>query len=812
MLLRDIRHAIVLLCRDRRFAATAVITLALGIGATTAVFSVVYGVLLRPLPYPESDRLVQIFEEHPGAPRPPGEPSLSNTTMYAWQARLRTLEGLAAYYAREFTATFGGEPVRVHGAEASPALFPLLRARAQLGRFYLPGEDAPRANHFVVIGDRLWREQFAARTDVVGRSIALDGELYTIVGVASAGLTFPDASTALWVPYADPTLVDWSVQGGMWLAPTLGRLKPEVTIAAAAAEGTTAARSVQRPPVAALLFGAGGPVEVRVERLVDRLTSGVRPALLLLAASVALVLLIGCANAANLFLSRGISRQRELAVRIALGARVVDVARQLFIESLLVAAAGGAAGLAVAAALMGLLPALAPADFPRLDGIHLDPMTAVFAAAVSIVVAILAGLVPAIRASRAAAAASLRSGDRAAGSDGTQASGLRDALVVIESALATLLIIGAALLGRSVAALLHVDPGYDAANVLVAQVFPAPGSTGEQRTRFANRLVERLRSDPQVVAAGAGNMMPFNDSTWIAGFTLPPSAGGGKPTSVRTLRYVVTPGYAEALRLRLVEGRLLTDDDAEPPSTLKVLVNREFVRAHLTAGPIAGRRFAGGPNKAAEFEIVGVVGDVLKDGLDARPQPEIYSVATDARPIDDEANVVMRMAGDPARGAAILRAAVRETDPRAAIGLLTPLSSRVAASAAQPRFAVAVLGGFAALALALASVGVYGVLSYVVARRKREIGVRAALGARRADLIAMVVREGLSRAAVGTLIGIGAAALLTRLMRALLFGVGPLDAFAYVAAPAILIPVALLACVAPALRAAATDPATILRE
>jgi hypothetical protein len=245
---------------------------------------------------------------------------------------------------------------------------------------------------------------------------------------------------------------------------------------------------------------------------------------------------------------------------------------------------------------------------------------------------------------------------------------------------------------------------------------------------------------------------------------------------------------------------------------MNVLVNREFVRSYLAPGAIAGRRFAGGPNKAAQFEIVGVVGDMLKDGLDARPLPEIYSVATDARPIDDEANVVIRMAGDPARGVAILRAAVRDIDPGAAIGLVTPLSTRVAASAAQPRFAVAVLGGFAALALALASVGVYGVLSYAVTRRKRELGVRAALGARRADLIAMVVHEGLSRAVAGTLIGIAAAALLTRLMRALLFGVGPLDAVAYVAAPAILIPVALLACLAPAFRAASTDPAAILRE
>ena len=813
MFLGDVRHALLAMRREKRFAATALATLALGIGVTGAVFSIVYGVLLRPLPYPDSDRLVRVYEEHPGAPRMSGEPPLTNTTMYAWRARLGTLEGLAAYYAREYTVVFEGEGVRVHGAEASASLFPILRTVAVAGRFFEQDEEPRGRNLVVVISDRLWRDRFARRADTVGRSLLIEGKPHVIIGVAAPELRFPDADTQLWTPYDDPTLSDPSVQGGMWLAPTLGRLVPGASVLQVAAEGTTAARSIPRPAVANILFGAGGPVEVRAERLVDQMTARVRPALMVLAISVVFVLLIGCANVANLFLSRGVSRQRELAVRTALGASRAQLARQLLAESFLFAAGGGVLGLSLAWTLLRFVPFLAPHDFPRLDAVRLDLSTVGFTVAASAVAALTAGLLPALRGARVDVASALHPGDgaQAGGFGNVRAQRARDVLLVAESATATLLLIGAALLARSFVALTSVDAGYEASNVLIARVYPAAGGNSNDNVQFVARLLDRLRAAPGVVAAGAGNMMPFNDSTWLTAFDLPPSAGRGKPAKVRAVSYLVTTGYAEALRLRLREGRMFTDADSRIAGPLKLIVNQEFVRQYLTSEPAAGRTFAGGPYKTSGIEIVGVVNDVLKDGNDAAAQPEIYSVATAARPIGDEINVVMRMDGDPSAGAAVVRSAVGEVSRAAAVGELIPLTARAAAAAAQPRFAMAVLAAFATLALVLASVGLYGMLSYAVVRRRRELGVRAAIGAGRRDLVTLVVSEGLARAVAGIVIGLAVAAFATDWMRSLLFGVTPLDPAAYAAAPALLLPVAFAACLGPAWRAAATDPAVVLR-
>jgi len=319
--LADIRYAIRVLGRDRSFTLAAVLALALGSGMTTAAFSVIYGVLLRPLPYPEADRLVRIYEEHPGAPKPPGDPQMTNTTLTAWTSRVTSLSAIAPYGPIDYTVGLPDGAVRLHGADVGGDIFRILRATPALGRFIDPSENVEGASHVVVLSDRLWRERFGGRADVLGRSISIDGTPHLIIGIAGPGFQFPDENALLWRPYVDPTVKDPTVQGGVWMISALGRLAPGATAAQAAAEGTALARRLPRPPVTRLLLGAGGPIQVRVEGLAAQMTSSVRGILLVVGASVAFVLLLACANVANLFLSRGVARQREFAVRSALGAR-----------------------------------------------------------------------------------------------------------------------------------------------------------------------------------------------------------------------------------------------------------------------------------------------------------------------------------------------------------------------------------------------------------------------------------------------------------------------------------------------------------
>ncbi|HEY2904273.1 MAG TPA: ABC transporter permease [Vicinamibacterales bacterium] len=814
-ILLDARFAVRSLARSRAFTAAVVLTLAAGIGSATAVFSAFDQVLVRPLPYPDSARLVRIWEEHPGAVRIQAEPPLSNRTLYAWRERMQTLEGIAAYGSREYTVGFDDAPTRVKGAEVSASLFSLLRAVPAAGRFFNSGEDAPSNRRFVVLSDRLWRDRFGARADVVGRPLAIDGTSYQIVGVTPAGFRFPDGDAQLWTPFDDPTLTSPNVQGGIWLVFGLGRLKPGVSISQVEQEGTAVARSIPRAPVANLLFGVGGPVQVRAQTLADQLTGGVRPALFALAAAVLFVLLIACANVATLFLARGVARARELALRAAIGASPGRLTQQLFTETAILSVAAGALGLLLAAAIIRVLPALAPRDFPRLDQLHLDGRVALAAAVLTIATALLCGLAPRLRA-RVDLAAPLHGagdGSTAGGFRGARSRRLRDALLVAQSAFAVLLIVGAALVGRSFSRLVHVDGGYDV-NVLSARLYMPAGLAPSRAHQKTIEILERLRADPQVVAAGAGNMMPFDSTTWITGFTLPPDVGGGKAPNVRAINYRVTAGYAEALGLRLHEGRFLTSADAGR-GRVAALVNDEFVRQHLSSGPVAGRQFRGGVGKdqqTAMTEIVGVVGNVLKDGNDARPQPEVYTLGTDDRPLTDEIDVVVRTLGQPGRAAPALREIAHSVGPDIAVAEVVTIADRLSASVARPRFAATAFGGFAGLALALASIGLFGVLSYAVSQRRRELGVRAALGATRHDLMLLLFREGLTLTAAGIAIGLAASTVLLRPMSVLLFGVTPSDPMAFAAGPLVLLPVALAACLGPALGAAGADPTIALRS
>ncbi|HSC27646.1 MAG TPA: ABC transporter permease [Vicinamibacterales bacterium] len=805
---QDVRHAVRLMARYKGFTTAALITLALGIGANTAIFSIVYGVLLRPLPYGNAERMIRVWEEHPGGAAVVRAPLLSNRTFHQWLEARRTIDHLAAFKRSGFTLGGTGEPVRVAAAEVSPALFTMTGAVPAAGRLLVDDDAAEGASQIAVLSYGFWHERFAADPAAVGRALTLDGRSITVVGVAPPGFYFPDREVRMWLPYRVPRVSTDPAQQQIDIFGAIARLRPGATAEQAAAEGTSAARGAgPRGMIADLIFGKGGPVEVRTSRLIDDMTSRVRPALLLLAVGVGFVLLIACANVANLLLSRGVARQRELAVRSAIGAGRRRLAVQLVTETLVLAVAGGALGVLLAWLLIRVLPALAPADFPRIADIHMDGTTLMFGCAASVLAGLLSGVLPGLRASTADLAGLLRSGV----SPGTRTRRLGAGLLLVEAALCVLLLVGSGLLIRSFGRLAGVNPGYDANNVLLARLYFSAGERPAAATlAVIDSLLARLRSAPGVTSAGASNMAPFVRATAVSSFSIPGTGADGQPLMARALNYVVTPGYAEALSLRLVEGRLFEPADFSA-GAMPMLVNEEFARAYLNDGrPVVGRQFPGG-GEAPPREIVGVVGNVLKDGLDSEPQSEIYVLPRGNHRFTSQLSLVVRTAGDPLAVVPVLRSIVRDVDPSAAVDDVAPLATRMSESMGQPRFSAAVLALFAIAALALAATGLYGVLSYQVLQRRREMGVRAALGASRGRLLALVLREGLAVTVAGLVLGLGAAALLTRLMEGLLFGVTPLDAPAFLAAPIVLLAVALLACLLPARRAAGVDPAEALR-
>jgi putative ABC transport system permease protein len=817
-LVQDVCYTIALMRRNRGFTCAALLTLALGIGATTAVFSIVYGVLLRPLPFPAADRIVELSEEHPGAVSPLRGPMLSNLTYYAWARSPRTLDAVAAYRANEWTVELPDGPARLAGLAATPSLFPLLGARPALGRLFQVGEGSKGADAVVVLSDRLWRERFGKDNGVVGRGLVMDGRRYTVVGVATPGFSFPDPDTLLWTPYEvlppDPDAVGGR-RGRVAVVNALGRLKAGLHARQAEAEGTAAARTMTRPMAANLLFGEGGTVVVHVRTLTDQMTARIRPALIVLAAAVAMVLIIACANVGNLLLARGVVRQREFALRVALGAGGARLGRQLLTESLVLSTASGMLGLFLAWALVRAAAFWATSDFPRLSDVRVDSPVLAFAVLASVITAVVSGLAPTLRGAQTVSE-SLHGGDgpSTGGFRSASARRLRDGILAAEAAFAVVLLVGAALLARSFARLTAVDAGYTASNVLAAQVFVPGLDRPEQHRRIGSlvtTLLDRVRAMPGVRSAGVGNMMPLDNASMIAGFPIPGQINATKPTLARALEYIVTPGYAEALGLRLRAGRLFSDSDRSSGSR-NWIVNEEFARLYLPAHPV-GFQFEWRENddRRVTCEIIGIVGNVLKNGNDTRPQPEIYLLPGNQMPFSGRFEIAIRTTESPELLSAPLRALVHELEPGAAIETV-PLAKRVTGSVENPRFAMSVLLAFAFVALGLASIGLYGVLSYSASQRRRELGVRAALGADRRALIALVMRQGLASTVIGLAAGLAASAALTRLMQGVLFGISPLDGLSFAAAPAILMPVAFVACLLPALRAAMIDPSEALRS
>jgi putative ABC transport system permease protein len=731
---------------------------------------------------------------------------LSNVGFHAWRRSARTIDGIAAYSAAAFTLAERGSATRVAAMQVTPSMFDVLGTRPIVGRLFTERDAAPNAPRVVVLSAGFWREHFGGSASVAGRAMTLDGELYTIVGVTPPDFYFPDRTARVWVPLTVP---DTPASARFSIYSAIALLKPGITPEQAAAEGTAAARSTgPRHLSANLLFGKGDSPVVSARPVLEEMTARVRPALLLLLASVGLVFLIACANVTNLLLSRGVARTRELAVRAAVGASRVRLARQLVVETLVLAVIAGVLGLGMAGLLTRAIALVGPADFPRLGDIRIDGMVVSFAAAISLAAGLLAGVLPALRVNRSGPLAALRDGSR--GSASTQTRRIGRVLLAAEAAVAVMLLIGAGLLGRSFMRLVAVDPGYQTAGVLMARVHlePRPGTTRYEET-FADSLLDRIRAIPQVTAAGVSNMAPLVPMTAVAQVTL--RGDSAEPITARVVSMVVTPGYAEALSLVVREGRLFDARDATA-GVRPLIVNEEFARLHLHDGrPAVGRRFAASSANDTQVEIVGVVGNVLKDGLDAKPRAEMYNVPREPFGFPSSLNIVIRTSGDPLALVPALQQTVRGLDPTAAVDNVEPLGSRVSASVSEPRFAMSVLTVFAIVALTLAAVGLYGVLSYQVRLRRREMGVRAALGATRASIVTLVVGEGMAITIAGLVLGLVAAAWVSRLMEGLLFGVTAHDAVVYVVTPALLLIVAVVATLIPARRAATADPIEALR-
>ncbi len=809
-LFQDVRLALRSMTRERGFTLAALLSLALGIGANTALFSVVYGVLLRPLPYPGSDQLIRLSEFHQGANAGVPGPLFTNFTYNAWSMP-RSIEGIAGFSTERFTDTSGAEPVKIAGTSMTPSAFRLLGVRPVLGRLFIDEDGREGAPDIVVIGAGLWKERFGSDRAVIGRALTLDGKPHTIVGVTPEGFYFPEREGRLFTPMRIPQGSADPNNQSIWVFGAIARLKPGFTPDQAAEEGSIVARSVKRPPVADAIFGKGGPVAVKAESILSEMTGRIRPALMVFAVGVGFVLLIACSNVASLQLTRGVSRQREIAVRTALGASRGRLMGQLVTESLVLSIMGGTLGVGLGAALLRALPSLAPSSFPRLDDISLDPLALGFAVVVSVFAGLVSGLLPALRSSRVSLAPALRDGSGA--SAGVSTRRLRAGLVMIEAALAVMLLIGAGLLARSFDRLIQVDPGYEPGRVLLARLDLGGQERPPERTlALSEELLGRVRALPGVLAAGASNMAPLDNSTAVASFDLPMAGVPEGKVRARATSYVMTPGFAEALSLRLKQGRLLGPEDASA-SNESILVNEEFVRVYLNDGqPVVGRRFPGllRSQPGVTTEIVGVVSNLLKNGLDQKPLTEMFALPRFGKRLPGGFNLAIRTSGDPVALAPAVRGLIRELDPTATVDTVT-LASRVSASVAQPRFAAVTVAAFALLALTLAAAGLYGAMSYSVSQRRRELGVRSAIGASRGDIVSLILRQGLAVAAAGLGLGVLASMSLSKLLEKMLFGVTPRDPVAFLVAPCLLLLAAGLACLVPAWRGAGVEPTEALR-
>jgi putative ABC transport system permease protein len=799
---QDLRYGVRVLLQQPGFTFIAVLTLALGIGANTAIFSVVNGVLLRPLPYAEPDQLAMVWLDN----RRQGirDDITSYPNFLDWRDKNSSFQAMAGVRNLTTNLTGVGEPEELRGAAVSPNFFQLMGVGPALGRGFVPEEEQPGKDKVVILSHGLWQQRFGGDPAIVNRTISLNGEPLTVVGVMPPGFEFPSKAT-LWRPLA-PNERLRAARGSFWL-PVIGRLKPGVTRQQAQADMDLVAKQLEQqyPNINA---GYG----INVVPLHEQTVGNIRTALLVLLGAVAFVLLIACANVANLLLARAATRQREVAVRAALGADRFRLVRQLLTESVLLSVVGGVLGVLLAWWGVEMLLTLAPANLPRLNEIQLDWRVLGFTLGLSLLTGLIFGLAPALQTSHLELGEALKEGGRS-GAGGRRAQRVRSVFIVAEVALALVLLAGAGLLIRSFWRLQQVNPGFRTDHVLTLQLtlprtkYPE----GAQAAAFFQRLQERLAALPGVESASAASSIMLPKLANSSGFTIENRPPDPREQQLELPFDAVLPNYFQTLGVQLLRGRTFTAQDAQGQPEV-AMVNESFAKRYFPNEDPVGRRFTfgDGTNNPQWITIAGVVRDTKRQGLD---QPiRIESWMPHAQAPSRSMEVVVRTAGDPLALTGAVRDAVWSLDRDLPIPRIQTLAQVLSESVAQRRLNMLLLTLFAAVALILAAVGIYGVMSYAVTQRTNEIGIRVALGAQSRDVLKLVVGQGMKL----TLIGVGTGMILTlalmRLLASLLFGVSATDPLTFSVIAVLLIAVALLACYLPARRAAQVDPMIALRS
>ncbi len=812
----DLRYAARQLRAHRGFTVVSIVTLALGIGASTAIFSAVNPILLSPLPYPHADRLLMIWNTWRGA-----RFELSYGTYHELLQRTHSLASMAIFEPWQPTLTGNSIPERLEGQSVSASFFRVLDVPPALGRDFLPAEEAVHGPRVVILSDRLWERLFHRDPNIIGRPIKLDDDNYTVIGVMPPRFENVLSPTAvIWTPAQyDPGLLasssnTWAWEWGLHLR-LVARVKPGIDRNQAIAEIQQIARSplpdFPRPPWASLEHG------LIIDRLQDAVAHTVKPALVAIAGAVILLLAIACVNVLNLLLARGTARRSEFAVRTALGATRRRVLRQLITESLLLSLLGGLSGVGVAYVGVRALITLSPPGLPRLDAIALDPTALVFALAITTAIGWLTGVVPAIQLSRADLQSRLHESSRRSAGRQTVT---RRALVVTEVALALVLLVSAGLLLRSMRRLLLVDPGFDSARLLTLQVQTSghqfdeltPGARrGEDaRRRFFERALDAVRRVPGVRQAAFTSVLPLSDDPPAMSMYGARFQNDGPAAGRTVFRYAVSPQFCETMGIPLLRGRFLDQrDTASAPQA--AMISESLARSQFPHQDPIGQRVSVGPTDRPPYTIVGVVGDIKQSSLATNDQAAVYISTRQTWFADGALSFVIRTAGDPSPLAPAVKNAIWSIDRNQPIVRVMTMQHLLDISEAERHFVLILFSVFGAVALVLAAVGIYGVLSGGVNQRTREIGVRAALGASRRDLLALVLREGLALAAIGIGIGLAGAAAAAQGMRSLLFAISSLDPITYAAVILLLACVAVIACAAPAWRASRIDPAVTLR-